>query len=284
MSRTPRKRTGPTRPAGPWKYGPIPVIGLIGGIGGGKSRVAALLAEAGAFVIDADAVGHVLLDQRPVRDLVVAQFGSSVLAVATPGAAGTDVAPAIDRGVLGAIVFGQPGALRRLEAILHPRMCRTFERAIARTVRRGQARAVVLDAAILLEAGWNTLCDRIVFVDAPRDQRLARLSAARGWTEEKLQAREAAQWPLDRKRTLADLVVVNDDGPGPLEEEVRRLAGSLLPPARSPRARKARPPARPRPRAGPAGRLAGETLSPVVADEECSVPPPITCSDVIRPM
>ena len=82
----------------------------------------------------------------------------------------------------GTIVFGQPGALRRLEAILHPRMCRTFERAIARTVRRGQARAVVLDAAILLEAGWNTLCDRIVFVDAPRDQRLARLSAARGWT------------------------------------------------------------------------------------------------------
>jgi dephospho-CoA kinase len=241
------------------------VIGLIGGIGGGKSRVAAVLAEEGAFVIDADAVGHALLDQRPVRELVVERFGERVLASPGAGAGEADtdnvtdadrvtdthtsappsrsmlrirpvaaVPPSIDRRVLGAIVFNQPAALRQLEAILHPRMRRTFERAIARTIRRGQARAVVLDAAILLEAGWDTLCDRIVFVEAPRDQRLARLSAARGWTEEMLEARESAQWPLDRKRALADAVVVNDAGPESLQERVRRLAGSLLPPARPP--------------------------------------------------
>jgi len=204
------------------------VIGVIGAIGAGKSRVAALLACWGAFVIDADAVGHALLDQRPVREQVVAQFGSAIL---DPSSA-PDEPPQIDRRALGAIVFSKPEALRQLEAILHPRMRRTFERAIARTVRRGRARAVVLDAAILLEAGWHTLCDRIVLVDAPREQRLARLAAARGWSEQTLAGREAAQWPLERKRAQADAVVVNDSGTLPLEEHVRRLAAAIFPPSR----------------------------------------------------
>jgi dephospho-CoA kinase len=206
------------------------VIGLIGGIGGGKSRVAALLAEHGAFVIDADAVGHALLEQRPVRDLVVARFGPSILDRSDPVGDGDGIR--IDRRALGAIVFARPEALRQLEAILHPRMRRTFARAIARETRRGRARAVVLDAAVLLEAGWDTLCDRVVFVDAPREQRLARLADARGWDAATLEAREAAQWPLERKRARADAVVVNDAGPEPLREHVRRFADALFPPAR----------------------------------------------------
>src|SRR5262249_41442195 len=153
-----RTRTEAPRPrvAGPWKHGPIPVLGLIGGIGAGKTRVAAMLAEHGAFVIDADAVGHALLDQRPVRDQVVARFGKEILR-RTPdtesgveSSAEAETSATIDRRALGAIVFAAPTALRQLEAILHPKMRRTFERAIARTIRRGRARAVVLDAAILL--------------------------------------------------------------------------------------------------------------------------------------
>lgn len=242
MTRPIRKHTGRARPEGPWKHGAIPVIGLIGGIGSGKSRVAALLAEAGAFVIDADAVGHALLAQRPVRDLVVSRFGPQVLAPAGTSPE-DDGPPPIDRRALGALVFARPEALRQLEAILHPRMRRTFERAIARTIRRGQARAVVLDAAILLEAGWDALCDRVVFVEAPRDHRLARLAAARGWDDATLRAREAAQWPLDRKRDLAGAVVLNDSDPESLRERVRGLAAVLLPPA---------PPARdPGAKAGP---------------------------------
>jgi dephospho-CoA kinase len=215
------------------------VIGLIGGIGSGKSRVAGLLAEQGAFVVDADTVGHALLDQRPVRDLVVGRFGKQILASPPAEKDGSDdepapmPAPAIDRRVLGKIVFNDRGALRQLESILHPRMRRTFERAIARTIRQGRARGVVLDAAILLEAGWDTLCDRVVFVEAPRDQRVARLAEARGWTDEMLTARESAQWPLDRKRAQADAVVVNDAGPDALEEEVRRIGALLLSPART---------------------------------------------------
>jgi dephospho-CoA kinase len=163
-----------------------------------------------------------------VRALVVEQFGPEILDQSGPAGA----APKIDRRALGAIVFASPVALRRLEAILHPRMRRTFERAIARTVRRGRARAVVIDAAILFEAGWNTLCDRIVLVDAPRAERLARLVATRGWSEETLARREAAQWPLERKRGLADAVVANDPGAHALEEQIRRLAAVILPPFR----------------------------------------------------
>ena len=151
---------------GPWKHGAIPVIGLIGGIGGGKSLAAAALARRGAFVLDADAVGHALLDQTPVRERVVERFGTGVLAPSTD----PDEPPHIDRRALGEIVFAQPSALCDLETILHPIMRRTFERAIARTVRRGKARGVVLDAAILLEAEWDSLCDRVVFIDAPRDR------------------------------------------------------------------------------------------------------------------
>lgn len=216
-----RSRRAETR--GPWKHGAVPVIGLIGGIGAGKSQVAALLAGRGAQVLDADAIGHALLDQRPVRDQVIARFGPTILAPP----AGPDAPPAIDRRALATIVFARPEALAALEAIVHPKMRRTFERAIARAQRLQRARAVVLDAAILMEKGWNTLCDSVVYVDAPRPIRLERLARQRGWTEETLQVREAAQWPPEKKRALADAVISNDAGPDELETRVERFWASI---------------------------------------------------------
>ena len=124
-------------------------------------------------------------------------------------------------------------------SILHPRMRKTFEKAIARAGRRGQHQAVVLDAAILFEAGWNALCDRVVFVDAPRDLRLARLAAGRGWSAEKLAARESAQWPVDQKRRSADVILTNEGDVEALAPAVARAWDELT-----------RPP-RPKRRAGP---------------------------------
>ncbi|MDR3637260.1 MAG: dephospho-CoA kinase [Isosphaeraceae bacterium] len=209
---------------GPWKHGRIPVFGLIGGIGAGKSLVASLLAERGALVLDADAIGHALLDQRPARDQVVARFGAGILAPRSEG----EEPPAIDRRALGAIVFADPAALRSLENILHPRMRRTFEKAIDRALRRGKATAVVLDAAILLEKGWDTLCDRIIYVDAPHEQRLARLTAQRGWTAADLETRERAQWPAEAKRKRATLTVENDADLSELAGKVARAWSELM--------------------------------------------------------
>jgi dephospho-CoA kinase len=193
----------------------LPVIGLTGTIGAGKSRVAAELAGLGAFVLDADQVGHALLDQRPTRAEVVARFGPLVL--------DPDHPDRVDRKALGRIVFADPQALRDLEAIVHPRMRRTFEKAIARVARRREHRAVVLDAAILLEAGWDDLCDLVLVVDAPRPVRLERVRAQRGWTDAQFEARERSQWPAERKRARADQVLENDADEPTLIAQVRRF-------------------------------------------------------------
>ena len=249
-----RRPTGRARNPGPWKHGPIPVIGVVGGIGSGKSAAAARFADLGAFVIDADKVGHALLSQRPVRERVVSRFGPAVLDanVAEGGE------PAVDRRALGRVVFSDPAALRALEAIVHPRMRRTFEKAIARTVRRGVAKAVVLDAAILFEAGWDALCDRVVFVDAPRAARLERLSAERGWDEATLDARETSQASLEPKRARADLVLANDGGPEALAAGALRAWGAVLAsrPARPARVERT-PPSAPHRRPERPGRRAG---------------------------
>jgi dephospho-CoA kinase len=203
-----------------WKHGPIPVIGLIGGIGSGKSAVAAILEARGAAVIDADGVGHELLTDPEIRDAIVARLGDAVL---DRRVAGVSSAPSIDRSTLGAIVFADPERRRDLEAILHPQMRDRFGREIARLTRLGAARVIVLDAAILLEAGWNDLCDRVVFVDAPRSMRRQRVAKQRGWSSAALESREAAQWPCEIKRSRADIVLVNDSGMDSLNREVGRL-------------------------------------------------------------
>jgi dephospho-CoA kinase len=212
--------------SGPWKHGRIPVVGLVGGIGAGKSLVASELGRRGAVVLDADAVGHSLLQQTPTRQAVIKRFGPEILDRTSAG----DAAPRIDRKALGALVFADRHSLRDLEHILHPRMRGTFERAIARAVRKGGAKAVVLDAAILFEAGWDDLCDLVVFVDASREQRLERVGQQRGWTSEALDAREAAQMPLDEKRSRSTVVLRNALAPEQVAQEVDRLCSRLVRP------------------------------------------------------
>lgn len=252
--RSPRKRpppdparAGPTRPSrrpklnrgrsGRWKHGAIPVLGLVGGIGAGKSKVAKALADRGATVLDADAIGHALLDQRPTREEVVAQFGNGVLDPADP--------EKINRKVLGAIVFANSKKLRELERILHPRMRRTFIRAIHRHHRKASALAIVLDAAVLFEAGWDDLCDLVAFVEAPREVRLARVAASRGWSAEDLQAREQSQLPLEQKQARADLLVRNSGDDTMLVEDLDALCHRLRLTSKS-----SEPPDSPSPKSG----------------------------------
>ena len=207
----------PARP-GQFKHGAIPVAGLTGTIGSGKSRVAATLRRLGALVIDADVVGHEVLEQPEVLRAVVARFGTEVRHSSEAS---------IDRRALGSIVFADPSALRDLEAILHPVMRRRFEEIIACAILETATELVILDAAILLEAGWDSLCDLVIFVDASLPIRLDRVARSRGWTAEMLQAREAAQWTGERKRPLANVRLRNEASLEDLDRNVARLFSIL---------------------------------------------------------
>ena len=185
----------------------MPVIGVVGGIGSGKSFISAALAELGARVIDADQIGHdVLRDPETIASLI-ASFGPSILEQPKPesGEVGRGT---IDRKVLGQLVFSDPNARRKLESLVHPAMRRSFAECINQARRDGSP-AVVLDAAVLFEAGWDDLCDWILFVDCPQDVRRLRVQSSRGWSQQHLEQREAAQWPLTQKRERADSVVRN---------------------------------------------------------------------------
>lgn len=203
----------PTR----WKHGSLPVLGLTGAVGGGKSAAASALKRRGAVVIDADAVGHEVLRRAEIVRLVANRFGSGVL----------DADGAVDRRALGRIVFADPDARRDLEEIVHPPMFAEFDRLIAQAEVLGEARLIVLDAAILLESGWQRACDFVVFVDAPKEVRVDRVRRSRGWSAEELDAREAAQWPVDRKKAGADRVLANDGDPAQLESNVDLLLAWL---------------------------------------------------------
>ncbi len=241
---TPSHRPQEPCPHGRWKHGAIPVIGLIGGIGSGKSQVASRLAARGAAVIHADAVGHEVLGEPEIRAQIITRFGTGVLEEPPEDGAGI---PRINRRAFGAIVFADPEALHALEAVVHPAMRTRFLQTIDQRTRQDGTDLIVLDAAILLEAGWDDLCDRIVFVDAPRLERLRRVVQTRGWSEQAFESRERAQGPLDEKRRRADWIVINDSGTDHLQEEVDRLVFQFchstassqgsVPPRLGPRAR-----------------------------------------------
>ena len=177
--------------------GPVPVIGLAGGIGAGKSAVAAALARLGCTVSDSDADVRVLLADAEIKGLLCAWWGEGVV----------DASGALDRGAVARIVFRDPAQRARLEGLLHPRL---HAMRAERFAAGSAAVAHVIDAPLLYEAGVVSECHAVLFVDAPRRVRLERVARTRGWDEAELARREAAQWPVERKRALADAVVVND--------------------------------------------------------------------------
>ena len=195
-----------------------PIIGLIGGIGSGKSRVAAAFAKRGARVISGDQAGHEALKQPEIRDQVVERWGKGLV----------DEKREVNRRALGRIVFAKQEELRALEAMVFPWIGQRLRDEIAAAARDVQVPLIVLDAAVMLEAGWNNVCDRIVYVHAPRDARLRRLAETRGWTAKEVEARESAQMSLTEKATRADFAVDNSGSPEELERQVEAIWRMLV--------------------------------------------------------
>ena len=195
----------------------IPVIGLVGGIGAGKTTVAAELAAQGCAVIDADALGHALLHQGTVRREVEDRWGAEVF----------DAAGEVNRSALAAIVFADKDELAALTAILYPRIRREIEREIA-AAGETSPEAIILDAAVLFEAGWQDLCTTTVFVDAPLAARLERVEIQRGWDAAALAAREKLQFEVDKKRQMCDHILSNHASEPSFAQDVRDLLNRIV--------------------------------------------------------
>jgi len=175
-------------------------LGLTGGIGSGKSTVARMFADLGAYVLDADELVREMLGPGGEATAEVAQaFGEGVL---YPDGS-------VDRKKLAQRVFGDEDARRRLEAIVHPRVVALRRERVKIVVARQSPGAVLIsEAALIFEANTWPEFDAIVLVTAPVEIRKTRLLAA-GWTPEDIERRMAAQWPDERKAALADWVVDN---------------------------------------------------------------------------
>lgn len=175
------------------------IVGVIGGIASGKSEVSKLLEEKGACVFPADAVGHRLLGRPDIRERIIDLFGVGCL----------DENGVIDRKHLAKVFFSGPSdQLTRLEAILHPVIRQQAVEAIKAFRKDRSKPMLILDVPLLIEAGWESLCDKVIFVDAPLEIRLAN-AMRRGWSDEELFARERTQLPLDKKKESATDIVQN---------------------------------------------------------------------------
>jgi dephospho-CoA kinase len=194
-----------------------PVIGLIGGIGSGKSLVAAEFVRHGGCVVSGDKVGHEALTQPDVRNRIVARFGVGML----------DATGAVERKKLGQRVFANPAERQALEEMVFPYIKEKLTQEIARARQDPQIAFVILDAAIMLEAGWNNACDVLVYIHAPRAVRLTRLAEHRGWSAKEVAARENAQFSLTDKVTRADWAIDNSGSPEETARQVSDLASRL---------------------------------------------------------
>ena len=189
------------------------VIGLTGGIGTGKTEVCRIVRELGATLINADQVGHeAYTPHTEAWTEVVSAFGDGIL---------TETGE-IDRRKLGAIVFADAAQLERLNRIMHPRMAEIVRHKLRALDEEGATVAVV-EAAVLFEAGWDSLVDEVWTTESPEDSVVARLQERNGFAPEEIRKRIASQMPTEERAGRADEVINNSGDLNGLEAAVREI-------------------------------------------------------------
>ncbi len=192
----------------------LKIVGLTGGIASGKSTVASYLRDAGIPVIDADSLGHIVLEKNgEAYEPVVATFGEKIL----------NESGDIDRQKLGAKVFDNAAQRAVLEGITHPAIARLSKRGMELIAERGEPLAVY-EAALLVETGVHERLDALVVVSCSLATQLKRVMGRDGYTKEAAAARIASQYPLEEKLVVADYVIEND---GELKETREKTLGVL---------------------------------------------------------
>jgi len=203
------------------------VVGIVGGVASGKSEVTRHLQHLGAQVIHADTIGHEVLREAEVIEILRKQFGDQILNPATGQ---------IERSKVAGIVFGEePTAIshrRFLESVTHPRIRKRIRESLKAALANPDLDVVVLDVPLLIESGWIDSCDRVVFVDSPLDMRRER-AKQRGWSETQFDAREASQIDIEKKRDAATDCLDNSGSLEQLRGNIEVWWKSIVPEHRS---------------------------------------------------
>jgi dephospho-CoA kinase len=194
------------------------VLGIVGGLAGGKSTVAGLLARRGAAVIDADRIGHQVLDRPEVRAALCSAFGEQIL----------DESGRVDRRLLADAVFSGSERVERLNRIVHPPILEEIRERVEEIKRLDRAPLIVLDAALLVETGLHEeMCEALLYVDAPPQVRRERARDMRHMDPEQFEKRGQAQMPPEKKKELADYIVTNNGSLEELDAQLSKLWPAL---------------------------------------------------------
>ena len=186
------------------------IVGILGGIGSGKSTVTRMFVELGAEALDADEMAHEALETPAVRREVIDWLGTGIL--------GTN--GSVDRRAVARRVFKNPGDVRRLQSLVHPEVLRRIDARIhAHRENERQEHLLILDVPLLLETPLRDACQVLIYVDAPLEARRLR-AVERHWDPEEVEIREKFQTSNEEKKRLSDFVI---DNGGKLDETRRQV-------------------------------------------------------------
>jgi len=194
------------------------IIGIIGGVGSGKSTVAAEFGKLGCAVIDADKIAHELLEEKAAKKKIVGLFGQAIL----------DSAGKIDHRKLADVVFADADKLSSLNKIIHHLVLGRAEELIRQYNRQNEVKAIVLDMPLLVEVGWAKRCDKLIFVDCKRQLRVDRAKKMGVFDENQLKIRENFQISLDNKVAIADNTVDNNSDFSALARQVTDIFSYIM--------------------------------------------------------
>jgi len=195
-----------------------PIIGIVGGIGSGKSFVAKIFGELGCLVIDSDALVRLAYGDPSIRASLREWWGDEVF----------NADMSVNRSAIAAKIFAAPQMREMLEYLLHPWVDDQRKKLMQGAVGDAQVLGFVWDTPLLVENGLNRQCDAVVFVDAPREVRLGRVKESRGWDEAELERREKSQMPLDKKREISDYMLVNAAEADRIRGQIREILSQIL--------------------------------------------------------
>lgn len=196
-----------------------PVIGLSGGIASGKTKIGKLFRELGGYLIDADKIGHEVIQSCFAKRTLSRWYGRKIF----------DAAGQVNRSKLADISFSSKRDIRRLNNLIHPIITRRIKSFITtRQKKKGGYKFIILDAALLLETGLSNICDVLIFVDTAKRTRQKRAYLTRGWSLKELNGRERFQVPLDKKKRLANFIIYNNRCLFYLNRQVKEIIGFII--------------------------------------------------------